>query len=422
MAIRLQNPDGPGSTPVPPRLAPVFKAIDKRGMHSEYRGNGRYDLYDAPLSLVSERVAAHVRKNKLTLTPPEKQFLRDKLGIDANKAFVVDKKTALRWMTRWTLTGMQTTKRHAPANINAIPIHFNDKKGIDPIYHTKVRTLLRKMLGRLARAANLSQDELPKVIRFVPNEPHFLSLSRDFSAIPSFVPKLRKQCMELQDKTPETGFAKTSKPALQKVTDLDKSITLLFHGIHGIKYEPSELRIDQTLLDLFAQYFKEVEKRPNYPVLPLLEEAFLSIISFFLSHEISHGIGMRSGHSGSETMRISTILAKHLKPAYQAGAAFYTHCIAAFGIDEMFGQLVKSGGVNVFFKSGVSRAIKRRAHQDETDVVIRSFYIALKAGFDPAAFVETYKYTAPGGLSHPATSVLKALIAKLAKRAGSMGF
>lgn len=401
--VRLPNEKKP--VKIPEMLEPVFKDLDDTGLCAAMRGNGIYEITDAPLNTLRDRVREHVDTNLGgMLTDKETAFL-EKCGINARDGYSLNSNTVFKWLNRWSLAGTQ------PSNIRLknfkIAINIpKDTPYLRPEFIPVAEQMFRLIYLKLALASGLNPKELPSSITFVSPEltNHTALIAEARGDILPICSQLGKLGADFENPDKVNGVIKK----------LDRAQEYQVHHTSGkaiIMVEKLLAPINNLIIAMSQE--KDPAKRQK------VMTTLMSVYAFPFAHELGHQLLFLKGERLYQKVAKAFMeaLPADLGPARSMFKGIVICTTLLPGYEQILEKFLDGG----MFPSGTKDTVKNHYHNTELDADIFGMYLAIGAGFDPQFAGATLMDDVPESLTHPAEADTKAFLDAITKDMIEMG-
>lgn len=406
--ISMRSPDSATLIKVPRLFEDLFRKMDENGMHSLARGNGIYEIVDAPLDVVRDRIKSLCSTGTDACVQGKKDIdFLTQLGIDPSDGFSIDSKAAHRWINRWTLTGVALAKEPPPEA--KVKIIFNPNTPIHPAYKQRTEQLFRDLLIKLATAAGLGPDEMPTTIEFVSSD--FINSAATTFPSDTSVQKVERTCGDLLKAA--NDLDKINKSQLE---ELNEKIQAAFKEFVSTDHSGGTIMIPDALLKPISAMFYNLDNQISGKAdRELYQNTVMSTYASLVAHEIGHILEFASNGPDHDRQAFEKII-KGLRPD---SAATKGLIFCSWYQSGMLENLLQPNEGLV--ARNVMEGVKQHFHNRELDAELLGFYIALKAGYDPRYFGSFLLDDIPESITHPAEAKSKKLLKTLYDHARAAG-
>lgn len=376
--------------PVPERFGAVFKKIDAKGLHADARGNGIYEILDAPLGWVATYLQNYIFDKCHdgdgdfcvdSLTPEESQFLQ-KLGISGDGHFDVDPKMARLWVDRLAIN--KSLPGAGKVELSDIKVDLSTLTVFSEVEKEEIESILKGTLYRIAKAAQLGKDEVPSVMMLKDAASNNLSIGMDANHFRSIKNLCKVYIDEVRKEPPDAG----------KLDSMSNSLMGIFVNLAESLPKKSTIVIPESLLVQDFKNFFEVKRLMASDI--KAKKVYESVYGFLIGHEVGHLLEYGKGIM-IHKVNVAKILynSLHTEDQFMSGVLLCTQFYNA----NMLENLLKD---TEGFHPGTLPKIKKEYHSMEYEAHIIGVLLAAKAGFDPETFGINLLPKIPESVTHPA--------------------
>lgn len=356
--IALQSPTVDVPLEIPERFQNVFIDLDDNGLHSLQRGNGIYELIDAPLHVLRDKI----RDLNLELNPEEDVFLKENFGIYSDLDYFMDPQVAQSWINRWTLTKTTQTNTTDTSRIE-IRITYERTPRIPAHILQDIEASIKGIYIKLLQAAEISTEEIPLEI-------HFANVSSPFyqSDLPQ---ALRQEATALLNSC-KNYSENVGRSTTGNVGHLRQGIQNIFTSLCEKRLQGGKIVLTLLILRSLADSYKKNRRATN-------PSAALNFLAHVLAHELSHLLSL-ANFGNLYTHKKASLLVEGIKIA--AGEKYDTMAYCFLAQTEKFSAWFEHKELDNMVDPSYIASITQVFHEEELDMDLTGYYIAQKAGFN----------------------------------------